>query len=143
LPFTLYVSDDIRDLSVSANRLVPYSVLLVDPMIAAPYILGATTVGFNQVALTYSREITVPNTIGSRNQFRVDGAIPTAISYSGNVITLTLPGFPFSPGTAYPSRDITYDQAALPSNRVRAAFPVVLFEDAVSPDEFRGISSGF
>jgi hypothetical protein len=159
LPFTLNVSDNIRDKSVAANRLIPYSVLLEDPMIAAPYIIGARTVGFNQIALTYSREVTVPNNATSRSQFNIliglNDYTPISISYSGSVVTLTLPPLVlpathFTPGTAYPSTShiIKYKQVEPPPvgigvNRVRAAFPVAFFEHAVSPDEFRGISSGF
>jgi hypothetical protein len=148
VPFTLKVTDNIRDLSVAQNRLIPYSILLADPLFAAPYIIGAKTVGLNQVALTYSREV-IQNTL-QPDQFVYYPSVPfgipiqaTVISVAGNVITLSFPGAGFLPGIAYPNARIYYKQSGTSLNRVSAAFPVALFEHAVNPDEFRGLSSGF
>ena len=149
VPFTLKVTDNIRDLSVAQNRLIPYSILLADPLFAAPYIIGAKTVGFNQVALTYSRE--VEKNALHPGQFvhydLVPGGTATPaneiVSVAGSVITLRFPGAGFLPGIAYPNARIYYKQSGTSLNRVRAAFPVVWFEHAINPDEFRGLSSGF
>jgi hypothetical protein len=108
-----------------------------------PVIVHVRTVATNQVAITYSRNVTKNAT--TPEQFELfDGFLTfpgtQIVSNVGNEIVVQFGVAPFSAGDAEPTYEIRYEESAISTDRVRDTSTGT---HALSPDMIVGIASGF